>query len=126
MAMKKATIDEILSPSGQRTSEDRAARVRAKFWRTLKRAARQIPFMEDLVAAYYCALDDQTPTRVRGILLAALAYFVLPVDIIPDFIAGFGFTDDVAVLSAAISAVRTHITPAHYAAARAALAGKED
>jgi len=126
MAMKKATIDEILSPSGRRTSEDRAARVRAKFWRTLKRAARQIPFMEDLVAAYYCALDDQTPTRVRGILLAALAYFVLPVDIIPDFIAGFGFTDDVAVLSAAISAVRTHITPAHYAAARAALAGKED
>jgi uncharacterized membrane protein YkvA (DUF1232 family) len=123
--MKKATIDEILSPADARASEERAARVRARFWRTLKRAARQLPFMEDLVAAYYCALDTRTPTRVRGILLAALAYFVLPLDIIPDFIAGFGFTDDVAVLSAAISAVRTHITPAHYAAARAALAGKE-
>lgn len=123
--MKKATIDEILSPSDARASDERAARVRAKFWRTLKRAARQIPFMEDLVAAYYCALDTQTPTRVRGILLAALAYFVLPVDVIPDFIAGFGFTDDVAVLSAAITAVRTHITPAHYAAARASLAGKD-
>lgn len=124
--MKKVAIDEILSPADARASEERAARVRARFWRTLKRAARQIPFMEDLVAAYYCALDTRTPTRVRGILLAALAYFVLPLDIIPDFIAGFGFTDDVAVLSAAISAVRTHITPAHYAAARAALAGKED
>jgi len=123
--MNKATIDEILSPSDARASDERAARVRAKFWRTLKRAARQIPFMEDLVAAYYCAFDTQTPTRVRGILLAALAYFVLPVDIIPDFIAGFGFTDDVAVLSAAITAVRTHITPAHYAAARASLAGKD-
>lgn len=123
--MKKATIDEILSPSDARASDERAARVRAKFWRTLKRAARQIPFMEDLVAAYYCALDTQTPTRVRGILLAALAYFVLPVDVIPDFIAGFGFTDDVAVLSAAITAVRTHITPAHYAAARASLAGED-
>ncbi|HVW55584.1 MAG TPA: YkvA family protein [Rhizobiaceae bacterium] len=123
--MNKATIDEILSPSDARSSEERARRVREKFWRTLKRAARQIPFMEDLVAAYYCAFDTQTPTRVRGILLAALAYFVLPVDIIPDFIAGFGFTDDVAVLSAAITAVRTHITPAHYAAARASLAGKD-
>jgi uncharacterized membrane protein YkvA (DUF1232 family) len=123
--MKKATIDEILSPADARSSEERARRVREKFWRTLKRAARQIPFMEDLVAAYYCALDTRTPTRVRGILLAALAYFVLPVDVIPDFIAGFGFTDDVAVLSAAITAVRTHITPAHYAAARASLAGKD-
>jgi uncharacterized membrane protein YkvA (DUF1232 family) len=123
--MDKATIDEILSPADARSSEERARRVREKFWRTLKRAARQIPFMEDLVAAYYCALDTRTPTRVRGILLAALAYFVLPVDVIPDFIAGFGFTDDVAVLSAAITAVRTHITPAHYAAARASLAGKD-
>ncbi|MGN6584029.1 MAG: YkvA family protein [Rhizobiaceae bacterium] len=123
--MKKATIDEILSPAGARSSEERARRVRDKFWRTLKRAARQIPFVEDVVAAYYCALDTQTPTRVRGILLAALAYFVLPVDVIPDFIAGFGFTDDVAVLSAAITAVRTHITPAHYAAARASLAGED-
>jgi uncharacterized membrane protein YkvA (DUF1232 family) len=124
--MKKATIDEILSPADTRSSEERSERVRAKFWRTLKRAARQVPFMEDLVAAYYCALDTHTPTRVRGILLAALAYFVLPTDIIPDFIAGFGFTDDVAVLSAAITAVRSHITPAHYAAARASLAGKGD
>ena len=78
------------------------------------------------MAAYYCALDKHTPTRVRGILLAALAYFVLPVDVIPDFIVGFGFTDDVAVLTAAIGAVRRHMTPAHYAAARAALAEREE
>lgn len=96
--------------------------VREKFWRTAKRAARQIPFMDEVVAAYYCALDRQTPLRAKGILLAALGYFVLPADTIPDIVFGFGFTDDVAVLTAAIAAVRAHMTPAHRLAAREALA----
>jgi uncharacterized membrane protein YkvA (DUF1232 family) len=96
--------------------------VREKFWRTAKKAARHVPFMEDVVAAYYCVLDANTPLRAKGILIAALGYFVLPVDAIPDVIFGLGFTDDIAVLSAAIAAVRTHITPAHKAAANDALA----
>ncbi|MFC5386926.1 YkvA family protein [Aquamicrobium segne] len=98
------------------------SQIRNDFWRTAKRAARHVPFMEDVVASYYCVLDKQTPLRPKGILLAALGYFVLPVDAIPDFIFGLGFTDDVAVLSAAIAAVRAHITPAHQQAARDALA----
>jgi len=97
------------------------ANVREKFWHTAKRAARHVPFMDEVVAAYYCALDRRTPMRVKGTLIAALAYFVLPVDTIPDFILGFGFTDDIAVLTAAIAAVRSHITPAHRLAARQAL-----
>jgi uncharacterized membrane protein YkvA (DUF1232 family) len=96
--------------------------VRAKFWRKAKQAAQQIPFMEDVVAAYYCALDKNTPLRAKGILLAALGYFILPVDTIPDVILGLGFTDDIAVLTAAITAVRAHITPAHRLAARQAIA----
>jgi uncharacterized membrane protein YkvA (DUF1232 family) len=95
--------------------------VREKFWRTAKRAARQIPFMDEVVAAYYCALDTKTPVRAKAILLAALGYFVLPADAIPDIVFGLGFTDDIAVLTAAIAAVRAHITPAHRAAAKEAL-----
>jgi uncharacterized membrane protein YkvA (DUF1232 family) len=98
--------------------------VREKFWRTAKKAARHIPFMEDVVAAYYCAMDRNTPLRAKGILLAALGYFVLPTDAIPDFVFGLGFTDDIAVLTAAITAVRAHITPAHRLAAREAIADK--
>jgi uncharacterized membrane protein YkvA (DUF1232 family) len=119
--MDKARIDEILMPEDRARTDEREERVRAQFWRTVRRAARQVPFMEDVVAAYYCALDTRTPTRVRGVLLAALAYFVLPTDFIPDFIFGLGFTDDVAVLTAAITALRSHITSAHRAAAREAL-----
>ena len=77
--------------------------------------------MDEVVAAYYCALDRNTPLRAKGILLAALAYFILPADTIPDVVLGFGFTDDIAVLTAAITAVRAHMTPAHRLAAKEAL-----
>ncbi|MBA3447002.1 MAG: DUF1232 domain-containing protein [Pseudaminobacter sp.] len=97
--------------------------IRSKFWRTAKRAARQVPFMDEVVAAYYCALDRKTPLRAKGVLFGALAYFIMPADAIPDIILGLGFTDDIAVLTAAIAAAKAHVTPAHRAAARAALAG---
>lgn len=119
--MDEARIGEILQPESEAGQREQKKRVRRRFWQTLKRAARQIPFIEDVVAGYYCAMDPQTPPRVRGILLAALAYFVLPFDFVPDFIALIGFGDDLAVLAAAITAIRSHMTPAHYAAARDAL-----
>ncbi len=95
--------------------------IRAKFWRTARRAAGQVPFMDEVVAAYYCALDKNTPLRVKAILIGALGYFVLPADAIPDIILGLGFTDDIAVLTGAIAAVKAHITPAHRLAAKQAL-----
>jgi uncharacterized membrane protein YkvA (DUF1232 family) len=58
---------------------------------------------------------------VKAVLLAALAYFVLPVDVIPDFVAGIGFTDDAAVLALALSLVAGNITDAHRRRARQAL-----
>ncbi len=95
--------------------------VRRDFWTKFKRLAGKLPFAEDLLAAYYCALDPATPMRVRGMLLAALAYFILPFDVIPDMIAGLGFADDAAVITAVVGLVATHITPAHRAAAARAL-----
>lgn len=102
----------------------REEKVRRDFWQKFSRVARHIPFADDLVAAYYCAMDAQTPIRVRGTLLGALAYFILPIDAVPDFLLGFGFTDDAAVLAAALSMVSRHITPTHRAAAATAL-GKD-
>jgi len=91
------------------------------FWKKLLRAAGHIPFAEDAAAAWFCAADPATPSRVKSVLVAALAYFVLPFDAIPDFIAGLGFTDDAAVLALAIGLVSRHIKPRHVARARNAL-----
>ena len=103
---------EILRGAEQK-AEKNEAKVRSGFWVTAAKAATKIPFMQDVIACYYCALDPKTPTKVRAILLAALAYFVLPLDSIPDFIAGFGFTDDIAVLWAVINSLKGHIKPEH-------------
>ena len=113
---------EILEPGTPEKQEQRAEKVKRGFWSTLKKAIRYLPFGEDVVAAYFCAFDPQTPKKTKGILLAALAYFVMPADAIPDFIAIVGFTDDLAVLMAAVASVRAHIKPEHYELARKALA----
>ena len=78
----------------------------------------KIPFAEDLAAAYYCALDPMTPGRVKGVLLAALGYFVVPTDLLPDFIALLGFSDDATVLATALGVVGAHVKPRHQRAAR--------
>lgn len=95
--------------------------VRQGFWRKLRRLAGLVPFSEDLVAAYFCAVDPLTPLPARAALLAALAYFVVPIDLIPDFIAGFGYSDDAAALAAAIGIAGSYITSAHRVAARRVL-----
>ncbi|MCD2174522.1 YkvA family protein [Rhizobium sp. C4] len=112
---------DILMPGDPDTREKQSEKVRKGFWPAFKRAVRVLPFGEDVVAAYYCVLDPTTPTRVRGILLAALAYFVSPIDFVPDFIAVIGFSDDLAVLTMAITSVRAHMKPEHYDKARDAL-----
>jgi uncharacterized membrane protein YkvA (DUF1232 family) len=96
-------------------------RVRRDFFPKLARVLASIPFAEELVAAYYCAFDRATPLKAKGILVGALAYFILPVDVIPDFVLGLGFTDDMAVLLAAFNVVRTHVKDHHRERARETL-----
>lgn len=96
--------------------------VRIGFWPKVARVAARIPFAEDLLAAYYCAFDRNTPGHVRVILLGALAYFVMPIDVIPDLLPLFGFADDAAMLAAALKAVSDAIRPEHREAARRKLA----
>jgi uncharacterized membrane protein YkvA (DUF1232 family) len=103
-----------------RLAQDRES-VRRRFWIKFKKVVGKLPFAEDLLAAYYCAFDRQTPRHVQAALLGAIAYFILPFDFIPDMLPVLGFTDDAAVLATAIRLVSTHILPVHRDAARAAL-----
>jgi len=106
-------------PQVMRRNEARVAR---GFWAKLRRGVGRVPFLEDAVSAYFCAFDPATPRPVKAMLLAALAYFVVPSDLIPDFIAGLGFTDDATVLFATLRLVAGNITPRHRRRARQRLA----
>ena len=111
-----------------RFSKDEMAAIRAalrdeqrfgqRLFALLRKVARQAPFSEDILSAWFCARDPKTPARVRYVLMAALGYFVLPIDAIPDFLPLIGFTDDVAMIAAAIATVAGSILPEHRAKAR--------
>jgi len=115
-----ATEHSVGFEPAERLAKDRES-VRRRFWIKFKRVMAQLPFAEDLLAAYYCAFDKQTPRHVQVALLGAIAYFILPFDFIPDMMPILGFTDDAAVLATAIRLVASRIRPEHRDAARAAL-----
>lgn len=117
MGIEQAAYDET---DTSRYARDEA-RVRDGFWRKLRQFAAKLPFVEDLLAAYYCAFDRDTPIQVKMALMGALAYFVLPFDFVPDFLLLVGFADDAAVLATAIRLVAVHIKPEHREAAARAL-----
>ncbi|MHA1570985.1 MAG: YkvA family protein [Alphaproteobacteria bacterium] len=105
---------------GRDFSRDLTARARP-FWDKLARVVGKVPFAEELGAGWYCARDPATPPRVKAVLLGAVAYFLMPADLIPDIVALVGFTDDATVLAAAMTVAAPHIRDRHRQAARQAL-----
>jgi uncharacterized membrane protein YkvA (DUF1232 family) len=104
-----------LVPSVMRLNE---RRVDEGFWPKIRRVAASIPFAREALSVWFCARDDETPIAAKGMMFAALAYFVLPVDAIPDFIAGLGYTDDAAVFTALMAVIGRNLKPRHKEAAR--------
>ena len=110
--------DHALVPTVMKLNEERVAK---GFWPKIRRVAASIPFAKEALSVWYCAKDDETPLAAKGMMLAALAYFVLPVDAVPDFIAGLGYTDDAAVFAALMSVIGKNLKPRHKDAARRAI-----
>ena len=108
-----------LIPHVMRLNEQRVAR---GFWPKIRKVAAHVPFASEALAVWFCARDEETPVAAKGMMLAALAYFVMPLDAIPDFIAGVGYTDDAAVFVAVLSIVGKNLKPRHREAARLAIA----
>jgi uncharacterized membrane protein YkvA (DUF1232 family) len=92
--------------------------VRERFAAKAKRYLRRLPLAHETVAMYFCLLDPKTPIWVKATAAAALAYFILPLDAIPDLLPIIGVSDDASVLAAALTAIATHITDEHRARAR--------
>ena len=90
------------------------------FWDKLKNFALKAgsEVIEKALFLYYAAQRPETPTWARTVIFGALAYFISPVDAIPDVIPVAGFTDDLGALAAAIGVVSMYITDEVKAQAR--------
>ncbi len=113
----KAGIDP-----GKYVGRDRSeaeAKARAGFLAKAKHHLKKIPKAREVVALYFCLIDPATPAWVKGIVAAALAYFVLPLDAVPDLLPFIGLADDVSLLAAAYASVSAFVTAEHLEKARA-------
>lgn len=108
-----------LVPATVKLNEERVAR---GFLPKIKRVAARVPFAAEALSVWWCARDPATPAAAKGMMMAALAYFVLPTDVIPDILPALGMTDDAAVIAAVIAIVGKNLRPRHREAAKAFLA----
>lgn len=60
---------------------------------------------------YYVLIDSNVPITIRITIAGALGYLILPFDLIPDFVFGLGFTDDIAALYYVVEQVQAYRTP---------------
>ena len=79
-----------------------------KISKTFKKAGLKVIYYALLL--YYVLMDEDTPRQQKMIIIGALGYFILPVDLIPDFIPVVGFTDDLAALVACLKTVSDNVT----------------
>src|ERR1700704_1599818 len=89
------------------------------FWEKLaKQGAEAGPqLVEKSLVLYYTMKNPQTPTRIKASIMGALAYFILPLDAIPDALVGVGYLDDLGVVAWAYDTTFNHINEAALKAA---------
>lgn len=105
--------------------EDNKFYVEKGIWAKVKKTVGKVPFIIDAISLYYCAMDNKTPLKARAVAFSSLAYFILPLDIIPDAIIAAGYSDDAGAIAAAILALAPYITEEHRIKARDFLADRK-
>ena len=81
------------------------------FWQKLaayaKSAGREV--VEKALCLYYAARRPETPGWAKAVIVSVLAYFIAPLDAVPDFTPFVGFTDDLGVFAGALGMVAMYI-----------------
>ncbi len=78
--------------------------------------------IEKALVLYYCLRDEDTPAWAKTVIIGSLGYFIVPLDLIPDFTPGVGYADDLGALASALAAVAAHVKDEHHEMAAAKVA----
>lgn len=82
-----------------------------KFWDKLKKIAKKAgsSVVYAVLLLYYTLQKPEVPKKTKAVIIGALGYFILPVDLMPDMLIGVGFTDDLGALGIALFQVAMYI-----------------
>jgi len=85
----------------------------SEFWDKVRKVAKKagVKVIYAALLLYYVLRNPATSAADRAKILGALGYFIIPMDLIPDFLPVAGYTDDLAALSWALYCVAKNITP---------------
>lgn len=108
--MKKNNEEELQMPNVSAYEKEYSDR---KLWAKVGKVAEKagLKVVYAVVLLYYVMKSPEVPLKSKGVIVGALGYFILPIDLIPDAIPVLGFTDDFAALTAVIKSVQGNITP---------------
>ena len=93
----------------------------SQFWKLVRTIGNKLPFIRNMLAMFFCMKDPSTPVWVKGMILGALGYFVLPIDLIPDFAPIVGYIDDAGVIAVVFATIHLQIKEEHWVEADIAL-----
>ena len=84
-----------------------------KFWEKVRNIAKKVgeTVLRPVLTLYYILEDGKINMKNKALIIGALGYFILPIDIIPDFIAVLGYTDDLAVIFILLKQLQECNTP---------------
>lgn len=85
----------------------------SKLWEKLRAVAKKagIKVVYNALLLYYTLKDEKTPAKHKVLIMGALGYFILPIDLIPDVFVPMGYADDLAAIVAVVATVKCDITP---------------
>ena len=98
--------------------EPKAKYVEDNLWYKLEKAGKKISFAKDIMALFAYLKDSFVSWHRKALVIAALIYFISPIDTIPDIAPLFGYLDDLGVITALLKFLGSELIPYYEAGYR--------
>ncbi len=96
----------------------KAEYVEENLWYKLEKVGKKISFAKDIMALFSYLQDSFVSWHRKAIVIAALIYFISPIDTIPDVAPLFGYLDDLGVITALLKFLGSELIPYYEAGYR--------
>jgi len=111
MNQKPKKVVIIMKPDNNYSSQYSDAGFWAKVKKNAAKAGKKVVIQALIL--YFALQDDDTPPWAKAVIVSALGYVIMPLDLIPDFKPVIGYTDDAVILMKAIAMVAVHVKDDH-------------